>query len=225
MSHAISSLSERGLIEAVRRGDEDAFRRLVEPYRPGVRAHCQRMLGSFHDAEDALQDALLRAWRGLGRFEGRSSLRGWLYRVATNASLDVLARRRERVLSIDFGAPVGDAAAGPAASYEQREAAELAVAAALRQLPPRQRAVLVLREGLGLSANEAAQVLGTTAASVNSALQRARKALDEQPDDSRPAMTVWPGDQRGHELARNLVDAFDGGDVEGIVSLLAAEAA
>ena len=153
MSRAISNMTERQLLEAVCRGDEDAFRRLVEPHRPGLRAHCYRMLGSVDDGEDALQDALLHAWRGLCRFEGRSSLRNWLYRIATNASLDARARRRARELPMDDALPAGvngregfarvepypdeavgaeDVHAAPAARYEQREAVELAFAAALQ---------------------------------------------------------------------------------------------
>jgi RNA polymerase sigma-70 factor (ECF subfamily) len=220
VSYAISSLSERRLLDAIGRGDEDAFRRLVEPYQPGLRAHCHRILGSLHDAEDALQDALLRAWRGLRRFEGRSSLRRWLYRIATNASLDALERRPEHVLSLDFAPPVDIDAEGPAATYEQHETMEHAFVAALRHLPSRQCAVLILREVLGFSAGEAAQVLGTTVASVNSALQRARKALAERPPaDGRLA------DDGVRELARSLCDAFERGDVAAIVSLLEVEGA
>jgi RNA polymerase sigma-70 factor (ECF subfamily) len=218
MSYAISSPNERQLLDAVGRGDEDAFRRLIDPYRPGLRAHCHSMLGSLHDAEDALQEALLRAWQGLRRFEGRSSLRRWLYRIATNTSLDTLARRRERVLSFDFAPPVDIDEEGPAATYEQHEAVELAFVAALRHLLPRQRAVLVLRDVLGFSATEAAQALGTTVAAVNSALQRARKALDERP----PAVGRL-ADDGVRELARSLRDALGRGDVAAIVSLLEVE--
>jgi RNA polymerase sigma-70 factor (ECF subfamily) len=225
MNYAISSLSERRLLEAVGRGDEEAFRRLVEPYQPGLRAHCHRMLGSLHDAEDALQDALLRAWRGLRSFEGRSSLRRWLYRIATNASLDAIARRPEHVLSLDFALPVDVDTEGPAATYERHEAVELAFVAALRHLPPRQRAVLVLREVLGFSANEVAQALGTTVAAVNSGLQRARKTLHERPLHSgEPATAHSLGDERARAMAENVVDAFERGDVAAIVALLAADA-
>src|SRR5918996_6234051 len=179
---------ERQLLEAARGGDEDAFGRLVELYRAELHAHCYRMLGSVHDAEDALQDALLRAWRGLPRFEGRSSARSWLYRIATNACLDVIARRPKRVLPIDYGAATDpergpgepitesvwlepypderlgleDGYAAPEATYEQRESVELAFVAALQHLPPRQRAVLILREVLGFSAREVAESLETT---------------------------------------------------------------
>src|SRR6266480_2901813 len=192
---------ERELLEAARGGDEDAFGRLVEPHRGELHAHCYRMLGSVHDAEDALQEALLRAWRGIARFEGRSSLRSWLYTIATNTCLDAIERRPKRVLPIDYapaadphdgpGEPLvesvwvepypderlglEDGLAGPEARYEQREAVELAFIAAVQHLPARQRAVLILREVLGYSALEVAGMLDTTTASVNSALQRARK--------------------------------------------------
>jgi RNA polymerase sigma-70 factor (ECF subfamily) len=252
MNRPISEVTERQLLEAVCRGDEDAFRRLVEPHRPGLRAHCDRMLGSV-DGEDALQEALLRAWRGLSRFEGRSSLRNWLYRIATNASLDALGRGPERVIPIHDAPPPGgvnrqagggaaagsmwvepypnetlgseDAYAAPAACYEQREAVELAVVAVLRHLPPRQRAVLILREVLGFSADEAAQSLGTTVASVNSALQRARRALDARaPVYSQRARLRSLGDERVREMAASFIDAFERGDVDAIVSLLTEDA-
>src|SRR5690349_7288334 len=188
---------QQRLLTAAGQGDEDAFAQLLEPYRTQLRAHCYRMLGSLADAEDALQEVLLRAWRGLGRFEGRSSLRSWLYTIATNTSLNMIARRPTRVLPVDYGPaadphagpgepvvesvwvepypdePLGlpDGYAAPEARYEQREAVELAFIAALQHLPANQRAVLVLRDVLGFSAKEAAEVLETTTASVNSALQ------------------------------------------------------
>ncbi len=169
---------ERDLLDAARGGDQDAYRRLVEPHRGALHAHCYRMLGSVHDAEDAVQDALLRAWRGLPRFEGRSSLRSWLYRIATNASLNAIERRPRRMLPIDHGPPADphdppgaplvestwvepypdeqlglvDGRAAPEARYERREGVELAFVAALQHLPPNQRAALILREVLGFSA-------------------------------------------------------------------------
>jgi len=173
------------LLDAARAGDQDAYRRLVEPRRAELHAHCYRMLGSVQDAEDALQDALLRAWRALPRFERRSSTRSWLYKIATNTCLDLIERRPKRVLPLDYG-PASDphdgpgvpliesvwveaypderlglqgGPAAPEARYEQRESVELAFIAALQHLPGRQRAVLILREVLGFSAKEVAETL------------------------------------------------------------------
>ena len=249
MVSATASMSERELLGAARDGDEDAFRRLVEPHRTALHAHCYRMLGSLYDAEDALQDALLRAWRGLSGFDGRSALRRWLYRIATNACLDAIARRPKRVLPIDYGPAdevgvgerVADAAwlepypdemlgleqgyAAPEARYEQREAVELAFVAALQHLPARQRAVLVLREVLGFSAKEVSETLGTTVAAVNSALQRAHKAVDERlPERSQQATMRDLGDDRVRGIVQRFVDAFERGDVDAIVGLLAEDA-
>src|SRR4051812_100616 len=171
----MGSAATPALLGAARRGDEEAFARLIDPYRGELHAHCYRMLASVHDAEDALQDALLGAWRGLARFEGRSSLRSWLYTITTNAALKSIRRRPKRVLPIDYGPPtdprfdatepllesvwiepapddhlfVEDEAAGPEARYELRESIELAFVAALQHLPARQRAVLILRDALG----------------------------------------------------------------------------
>ena len=240
-------LHEDELVQAARSGDEDAFGRLVERHRGELHAHCYRMLGSAHDADDALQDALLRAWRGLPRFAGRSSLRSWLYKIATNACLDVIARRPKRVLPMDYGPPADphdsiaepilesvwvepypdqafdlvDAPAGPEAHYEQRESIELAFVAALQHLPARQRAVLILREVLGFSAQEVAETLDSTVPSVNSALQRARRATDEQlPDQSQQATLRSLGDKRVQELVGTYMHAWEEGDVETIVGLL-----
>src|SRR5438067_1980287 len=239
--------AQRGLLEAARGGDENAYRDLVEPHRRELHAHCYRMLGSLHDAEDALQDALLRAWRGLRRLEDRGSLRAWLYRIATNTCLDVIARRPKRVLPIDYGPPTDphagpgepvvesvwvepypdetlgleDGYAAPEARYEQREAVELAFIAALQHLPANQRAVLVLREVLGFSAKEAAEVLETTTASVNSALQRARATVQERlPERSQQQALRSLGDERLRALVDRYVQAWERADVETVVELL-----
>jgi RNA polymerase sigma-70 factor, ECF subfamily len=249
MSSTSSSTTEQALLKAACGGDEDAFRRLVDPHRAALHAHCYRMLGSVHDAEDALQDALLRSWSGLCRFHGRGAFRNWLYRIATNACLDALERRPKRVLPIDYAPPVGarggepgrplaeslwvepypdetlgveTAYAAPEARYEQREAVELAFIAVLQHLPARQRAVLILREVLGFSAKEVSQTLGTTVASVNSALQRARRTLDERlPETSQQATVRALGDERVREIVKSLADAFEQADIDAIVALLA----
>jgi RNA polymerase sigma-70 factor (ECF subfamily) len=242
---------ERELLVAARGGDEDAYRRLVEPRRGELHAHCYRMLGSVHDAEDALQDALLRAWRGLPRFEGRSSLRSWLYRIATNACLDAVARRPKRVLPVDYGPGADphdspgeplvesvwvepypdellgleDGFAAPEARYEQREGVELAFIAALQHLPGNQRAALILREVLGFSAREVAEQMETSVASVNSALQRARETVDERlPEQSQQATLRSLGDERLREIVEDYADALQSGDVDAVVGLLAEEA-
>ena len=244
-------VQERALLDAARGGDEDAFRRIVDEHRQGLHAHCYRMLGSLHDAEDALQETLLRAWRGLSDFGGRSSLRTWLYRIATNACLDAIGRRPKRVLPVDYGPPatpseelgeplvesvwiepypddmlaVEGGYATPEARYEEREALELAFVAALQHLPATQRAVLILREVLGFSAREAADLLDTTVASVNSALQRARKSLDARlPELSQQATLRSLGDEGMRELVESYVDAWARGDVEAVAALLAEDA-
>jgi RNA polymerase sigma-70 factor, ECF subfamily len=243
--------SESRLLEAARNGDEAAFERLVEPHRAQLHAHCYRMLGSVHDAEDALQEALLRAWRGLPRFEGRSSLKSWLYTIGTNTALSAIEKRPKRVLPIDYGPaadphegpgepivesvwvePYPDDALGledgfaaPEARYEQRESVELAFVAALQHLPPNQRAVLILREVLGFSAKETASMLDTTPQSVNSALQRARTTVEERlPEQSQQATLRALGDEKLRELVDRYVDAWDRGDVETVVEMLADDA-
>jgi RNA polymerase sigma-70 factor, ECF subfamily len=249
---AASPALEQGVLDAARRGDEGAFERLVEPHRRELHAHCYRMLGSLHDAEDALQDALLRAWRGLGNLKDGQSLRSWLYRIATNACLDAIAKRPKRVLPIDYGASADphdgpgqpliestwiepypdeglgleDGYAAPEARYEQREAVELAFVAALQHLPPNQRAVLILREVLGFSAQETSESLETSVASVNSALQRARKTTDERlPEQSQQATLRSLGDEELSKLVESYMDAMQRGDVEKVVSMLAEDAA
>jgi RNA polymerase sigma-70 factor (ECF subfamily) len=239
------------LIAAARGRDEQAFARIVEPYRGELNAHCYRMLGSLHDAEDALQDALLRAWRAIDRFEGRSSLRSWLYSICTNTCLSSLESRKKRVHPIDFGPrtdPEGglglpvtetvwiepypdheleleDGLIAPDARYERREAVELAFIAALQHLPPNQRAVLILREVLGYSARETAATLETSVASANSALQRARASLESKlPDRSQQATLRILGDDGVKEVVEAYLDAWDREDIEGVVAMLSEDA-
>jgi RNA polymerase sigma-70 factor (ECF subfamily) len=207
------------------------------------------MLGSLDDADDAMQDALLRAWRGLGRFEGRSTLRTWLYTIATNACLRMVQRRRvlprDHGPSAAAGTPPGAPLAetvwiepfpedempppdvhSPGARYEQRETLELAFVAALQHLPPRQRAVLLLREVLDFSAREAADLLETSVASVNSALQRARQTLAQRaPERSQQATLRELGDERSRALVTAYVDAIEGADIDRVLALLTEDAA
>ncbi len=245
-----STAGEAELFEAARAGDEGAYQRLIEPHRGELHAHCYRMLGSVHDAEDALQEALLRAWRGLARFEGRSSLRSWLYRIATNTCLDSIGKSK-RVLPVDFppadpsagpGEPLvestwvepyageavglGEGFAAPEARYEQRESVELAFIAALQHLPATQRAALILREVLGFSAREAAEMLETSTASVNSALQRARATLEKRlPDQSQQATLRTLGDEGVAEVVESYLDAWERHDIDAVVSMLTEDAA
>jgi RNA polymerase sigma-70 factor (ECF subfamily) len=245
------SSAPQELLDAASGGDEDAFRRLVDPYRAELHAHCYRMLGSLHDADDALQDMLVRAWRGLPRFTGPRLVRPWLYRIATNVCLDALTRQGTRRLPIDQGSPAGadatpgepvaesawlepypderiglvDGYAAPEARYEQREAVELAFIAALQHLPAVQRAVLILRDVLGFSARETADSLATTLASVNSALQRARKTTGERmPERSQQATLRTLGDPQVQEIVERYIDAWERGDVDAIAAMLAEDA-
>jgi RNA polymerase sigma-70 factor (TIGR02960 family) len=242
---------ELELVASARQGDSAAFERLVVGYRRDLYAHCYRMLGSVQDAEDALQEALLGAWRGMAGFEARSSLRAWLYRITTNACLRLIARRPRRVLSVEYGPPrrdpydLGQPIAGPvwveplpeqvppreedesdpAANYLRRESVELAFVAALQHLPGTQRAVLILREVLEFSAAEVAAMLDTTPASVNSALQRARKTVDERvPHPSQQAELADLGRQGRRRLVDALVSAWERADVAAMVALLAEDA-
>jgi RNA polymerase sigma-70 factor (ECF subfamily) len=197
------TLNETTYLNAARAGDQEAFAQLVEPYRKQILVHCYRILGSFEDAEDMLQETLVRVWKRLDSFEGRSSLRAWLYKIATNASLDALDSRRVRGLPRELyarGDPTqplpapaqanwveplpdewidGQPDIYPEARYEVRESITLAFVAALQKLPGRQRAVLLLCDVMGWSSNEAAEILDMTATAVNSALQRARETLKQ----------------------------------------------
>jgi RNA polymerase sigma-70 factor, ECF subfamily len=238
-------------LEAARRRDEGAFERLIGPHRTELQAHCYRMLGSAADAEDALQETLVRAWQGLPRFEGRSSLRVWLYRIATNVSLKMIERRPKRVLPIDYGAAsdphdaveaplvesvwldpypdetlvIEDGLTSPESRYERRESVELAFIVAVQHLPSRQRAVLLLRDVLGLAPAEIATALETTPAAVSSALQRARLAVATRlPARSQQATLRTIGDRRLSELVERYVQAWDEGDVAAITALLVDDA-
>ena len=213
------------LLAAAQAGDEQAFRRLVDPYRHALEVHCYRMLGSAHDAEDLVQETLLRAWRALERFEPRAQLQTWLYRIATNACLDELERRPRRPEPIDPfpDRPLGEAASptyDPAARYAIREGMELALLRAIQELPGRQRAVLIFRDVLGWTAPEVADLLESTVASVNSALQRARATLDQQ----LPARPPAAPDQLERELLGRYVEAFEHDDMDGLVALLQEDA-
>jgi RNA polymerase sigma-70 factor (ECF subfamily) len=240
-------MTESRLIEAAIAGNEAAFAELVEPHRRPLNAHCYRMLGSLQDAEDALQEALLRAWRGLSSFQGRSSLRSWLFTIATNVCLRAIERRPSRVLPLDYATPgdphgslrepllesvwvepypdqqlgIDDSLGGPEARYEQRESIELAFIAALQHLPARQRAVLILRDVLGFSGAEVAEALETTPASVYSALQRAHATLDERrPDRTQQATLRSLGDEQLRGVVERYVEAWGRADIDAIVGML-----
>jgi RNA polymerase sigma-70 factor (TIGR02960 family) len=239
------------LIARARAGDEKAFGELVDRHRHELQVHCYRILGSAHDAEDALQETLVTAWRGLPGFEGRASLRTWLYRIATSRCLNVLRADSRRITADgpqswpDPPAPtrttdvpwlepypdllldqVPDRRPGPEARYEAREAISLAFVTALQLLPPRQRAALVLRDVLGFRAAEVAEVLDTTVESVTSALKRARATLAERLPAGPPRNPpLAPGSPAERELVRRLTDAYARGDVDGVVALLADDVA
>ena len=227
-------------------GDGQAFGQLVDPYRRELQVHCYRFFGSVQDAEDALQDTLLSAWQGLAGFEGRASVRTWLYRVATSRCLDALrsARRRPPVSAPPAGLEppeptrlgevlwlepypnallegLADSAPGPEARYEALESISLAFITALQLLPPRQRAALILRDVLGFHAAEAARILDTSEESVTSALKRARAALERQQQGSGERKPAPPPDSAAEqELVERLTRAFETADVNGIVALL-----
>lgn len=240
-------MSEQVLISRARSGDEEAFADLVGPYRGELQVHCYRILGSLQDAEDLLQETLLAAWRGLGRFEGRASLRAWLYRIATNGCLNALRGRGRRPKEVQpmAGLPqptrlteplwlepypdillegLADTAPGPEARYLARESIGLAFTAALQHLPPRQRAALVLRDVLGFHTAEVADMLATTEASVKGALRRARATLDARlPAGSRDRAPV-PGSPREQDLVSRFADAVERGDTDSVVTLLTSQA-
>jgi RNA polymerase sigma-70 factor (TIGR02960 family) len=242
-------VSEEQLLADARRGDEAAFELLVERHSGELYAHCYRMLGSAQDAEDAVQESLLGAWRGLASFEGRSSLRTWLFRVATNACLRLSSRRPRRMLSFDHGPArsetrdLGEPVTGPvwlepwpddlpaddepdpAAAYLRRESVELAFVAALQHLPGTQRAVLILREVLGFTAAEVAGILDTTPASVNSAMQRARATVEQRlPRRTQQAELAALGPDGRRALVDAFVTAWERADVPALLDLLAEDA-
>jgi RNA polymerase sigma-70 factor (ECF subfamily) len=230
-------------------GDQDEFQELVEPFRYQLQVHCYRMLGSFHEAEDLVQETFLRAWRARERFEGRTSFRNWLYRIATNACLNALesATRSRRLLPQAAGPPaasfepphgkagseivwlepypdsvlpdVADAAPGPEARYEMHESVRLAFVVAIQQLPPRQRAVLLLRDVLGWSANETSELLDSSIASVNSALQRARASIEANAPRAETA-DLRTDDASRRDLVGRYVTAWEASDIDSLVTLL-----
>jgi RNA polymerase sigma-70 factor (TIGR02960 family) len=243
-------MAEEALLDRARAGDDEAFAQLVAPYRGELHAHCYRILGSTHDADDALQDALIGAWKGLAGFEGRSSLRGWLYTVATHAAMRVGSRRPKRQLSLDLAPPLetthdlgepiaesawlepypgslvdGLGALDPAAAYDVRESVELAFVAALQHLPATQRAVLILRDVLAFSAAEVATALETTVPAVNSALQRARAGLEaRRGSDSQQQALRRLGTAGRDQLVSAFVAAWERSDVEALLDLLVEDA-
>jgi RNA polymerase sigma-70 factor (ECF subfamily) len=244
--------AEAELLAHARTGDETAFTSLTEPYRAKLLAHCYRMVGSLQDAEDLVQDTLMAAWHGLGQFEGRASTGSWLYRIATNRCLNHLrdrAQRRRPELPppaeplpsppppTRLSEPVwlqpfpdamieglADVEHEPAARYEAREAIGLAFMFALHRLPPRQRAVLVLRDVLGFRAAEAAEMIGTSEIAVNGLLFRARQSVDRQARPGALGEATLPDSKQEGELVARFASAFESGDIQGVVELLTDDA-
>ncbi len=230
-----------------RAGDDEAFRELTDPYRRELQVHCYRILGSVQDAEDLVQETLLAAWRSLETFEGRASVRSWLYRIATNRCLNALRARSRRPREVqamgDMPEPtrrsepvwlepypdvlledIADRAAGPAARYEARESIELAFIVALQHLPPRQRAALVLRDVLGFSTAEVAEMLDSGEGSVKGALQRARATLRARLPSADRDRAPRPNSAGERQVVGRFVDALQSDDVDEIVTLLTEDA-
>lgn len=232
---------DEAFLVAARGGDEHAFERLVEPYRGELHRHCYRLLGSVHDADDAMQETMLRAWRGLGGFELRAPLRAWLYRISTNACLRMMEGRRRQPGSLDVDeaavaaylqpypdellAALPSTAPGPDAVAEERESLALSLVSAMQLLPPRQRVVLVMRDVLGWSAKETSDLLGTTVAGANSALQRARARLECLRNEGALARDHMPSSPQSEQaVVSRFLAAWEAVDVDAIVALLADDA-
>jgi RNA polymerase sigma-70 factor (TIGR02960 family) len=240
-------LTDQTLLRA-RGGDENAFRELTDPYRRELQLHCYRILGSVQDAEDQLQETLLAAWRGLPRFEGHASVRAWLYRIATNRCLDMMRARKRRPHEVPrmteppeptrraepiwlqpypdalLDERILDQAPGPEMRYEAKETIALAFTAGLQHLPPQQRAVLVLRDVLGYRADEVAEMLDASSASVNSLLRRARTAFESRLPATGRDRAPLPNSRHEREIVGHFADAVQAGDTENIVTLLTDDA-
>src|SRR6266540_4274810 len=239
-------------LTAARKGNAQQFSELTEPYRRELQVHCYRILGSLHEAEDMVQETMLKAWKRLDTYEGRASFRSWLYKIATNSCLDFLDQKKSRLLlpfeerspsdpktpilpptpEISWLEPFPDewlgdkSALNPEARYSNTESISLAFLTALQTLPPRQRAVLILREVLDFSANETSEVLELTTPSVNSALHRARTTLSRRyPQSEREDLTMSSMDEKTQRLLDHFVQAWESADVNGLVALLKADAA
>jgi RNA polymerase sigma-70 factor (TIGR02960 family) len=240
-----AALEQAGL-ERAGTGDEQAFRELIDPYRRELLAHCYRMLGSLTDAEDMLQETLLSAWRGLPRFEGRSTLRSWLYRIATNTCLNAMRSTTRQVPTeptppfqppeptqrdeITWLQPypdnlldgIPDSAPGPEARYSQTEAIQLAFVAGLQRMPPRQAATVLLRDVLGFGTDEVAAMLKTSQTAVKGTLQRGRAALESSWSHAAHELTAGSAEERN--LARRFADAYVAADIDGVLTLLTDDA-